>query len=402
MEAIILNTEFEFIAVVDVYKSFIWAERFDEAGDFEIYIPITDAPPYFIQKNYYVLTKKSKTLMTIDTISIESAEEGGAFYTVSGKCIKNLLSRRIVWNKTIFATEENEVDNGDGTTRMEYVEQNLQNGVEKLLNENVIGLPDDNKFIAARRIPNFIFERSDDERITKLTFEAEYLGEDLYSVISTLCKENEIGFELTYHETYTKDGQDYTNAFVFKLVAGTDRSYEQTENPYVVFAPKYDNIFKTNYIDSDASFKNVTLVVGESDLDEDGNEISRVQHVEYTNNEMRSGLDRREVFTDATSLSTDDGYGGTLSPARYAAQLRQKGIDTLMECTTITAFEGEVDPSQMYEYGIDYNIGDIVQIANEYGHEGRAYISEFVMSCDESGISAYPTFKIIEKGVYEK
>ena len=49
----------------------------------------------------------------------------------------------------------------------------------------------------------------------------------------------------------------------------------------------------------------------------------------------------------------------------------------------------------MYKYGEDFFIGDIVQIANEYGHEGRAYISELVISQNEDGVSIYPTFQTI-------
>lgn len=40
-------------------------------------------------------------------------------------------------------------------------------------------------------------------------------------------------------------------------------------------------------------------------------------------------------------------------------------------------------------------MGDIVQIANEYGHESTVRILEVVSSEDENGKSVYPTFKTI-------
>jgi hypothetical protein len=123
--------------------------------------------------------------------------------------------------------------------------------------------------------------------------------------------------------------------------------------------------------------------------------------IEVTSCDDIYGLDRREAYTDATSTSMEDEYGGVLSPERYEAILRQKGYDTLIDNTPNTAFEAEVDPEAMFVYGRDYFIGDIVQVVNEYGIEGRAYISEVIMSCDDSGTYMYPTFKIIEKGVYE-
>lgn len=52
----------------------------------------------------------------------------------------------------------------------------------------------------------------------------------------------------------------------------------------------------------------------------------------------------------------------------------------------------------MFKYGEDFFNGDVVQIANEYGHETRARILEIVMSEDNEGVSLYPTFKTIEEG----
>ena len=51
----------------------------------------------------------------------------------------------------------------------------------------------------------------------------------------------------------------------------------------------------------------------------------------------------------------------------------------------------------MFRYGEDFFNGDVVQIANEYGHETKARIVEIVMSEDEDGNSVYPTFKTIEQ-----
>ena len=56
-------------------------------------------------------------------------------------------------------------------------------------------------------------------------------------------------------------------------------------------------------------------------------------------------------------------------------------------------FEGEVETNKPFEYGVDFYIGDVVQLQNEYGIEGPAYIAELVFSVNESGRAVYPTFK---------
>ena len=38
---------------------------------------------------------------------------------------------------------------------------------------------------------------------------------------------------------------------------------------------------------------------------------------------------------------------------------------------SITSFEGETETTIMFQYGKDFFNGDIVQIANEYGHETK-------------------------------
>lgn len=77
------------------------------------------------------------------------------------------------------------------------------------------------------------------------------------------------------------------------------------------------------------------------------------------------------------------------------AKLKARGSENLSEYTAKTAFESKVEATQLFKYGEDFFIGDIVQIANEYDHEGRAYISELVISQNEDGVSIYPTFQTI-------
>ena len=187
-----------------------------------------------------------------------------------------------------------------------------------------------------------------------------------------------IGFKITLNDE---------KQFIFELYAGSDRSYDQTENPYVIFSPKFENIINSNYIESKASLKTVTLVGGE------GEGADR----RYTTVGGGSGLNRRELFTDARDISSNVGSDDALTDAEYMAQLQQRGKEKLAENVSITSFEGETETTIMFQYGKDFFNGDIVQIANEYGHETKARILEIVRSEDKDGYSVYPTFKTIEQ-----
>ena len=354
MDVTVLNTNLDAISIVDVYESFIWTDRYYEYGDFELFTSMTDTILSYIRQDYYLQSRESEHVMIIEKIRINSDSENGNHITVTGRSLESILDRRIVWGqKTITGT--------------------LQNGIRTLLNENVIS-PADNK----RRISNFIFEASTDPAITSLKIDAQYTGDNLYDVINKICSERSIGFKVTLNNN---------KQFVFKLYAGADRSYDQSVNPYVIFSPKFENIINSNYVESKSALKTVTLVGGE------GEGSAR----KYTTVGGGSGLNRRELFTDARDISSDVGDGVVLSDAAYTAQLQQRGKEKLAENTDVTSFEGQVETTVMFRYGEDFFNGDVVQIANEYGHETKARIVEIVMSEDEDGNSVYPTFKTIEQ-----
>jgi len=351
MELLVLNTDFQSIAVIDTYESLIWTDRYNEYGDFEIYFAMDTGLLEYLKEDNYLWLKDSEHCMIIEDIKIDADTEDSNHLIVTGRSLESILERRIIWGQRIF--------NGD-----------LQSAIQTMLNENIIS-----PSITDRKISNFIFTASTDSKITGLTIDNQYTGDDLYTVIKGLCQENNIGFKIVL----TDD-----NKFEFSLYAGADRSYDQTENPYVVFSPNFENIINSNYYSSKANLKNVTLVAGE------GEGASR----KTTTVGSASGLSRRELFTDARDISSDTDEG-TLTDAEYTAQLVTKGQKDLADHTIVTAFEGEVEVTRLFKYGEDFFIGDIVQIANEYGNEGSAYISELIISRSKDEISIYPTFKTI-------
>lgn len=352
MELLLLDTDFEPVAIVDSYKSLIWTDRYDSYGDFELYVPATPEAFSIFCIDYYLWSKNSDHVMIIEKLTVDTDAETGNYLTVTGRSLESILDRRIVWGQKVLSGS-------------------FQDAIKTLLEESFIS-----PTIEERKVANFTFEASADKKITDLTIDTQFTGDNLYDVIHDLCEENNIGYSIKLNNQ---------NEFVFRLYSGVDRSYEQTENTYVVFSPSFDNMINSNYYVSKAELKNVTLVGGEGE----GNSRKTVAVGNA------SGLDRREIFTDARDVSSDT-ESGTVSTTDYEEQLKEQGLLTLSENITKTAFESEVDATQLFRYGEDFFIGDIVQVTNEYGVEGAAYVIEFVMSEDENGYSSYPTFQMKE------
>lgn len=352
MELLIMDENFAGVSTLDIFESLIWTDRYYACGDFEIYMPCSEKMLSTLKQDMYLYLRESEHVMIIEDIQIDTDVEDGAHLTVTGRSLESILDRRVIWNLTTLSG-------------------GLQAGIKKLLNENAISPSD-----PARQIPNLIFEDSTDTKITNLSLNAQYYGENLYDVICEVCESNEIGFKITLNES---------NQMVFSLYAGTDRSYEQTENPYVIFSPGFDNLLNSNYISSKKTLKTVTMITGE------GEGSDKKKAVAECSNGAGSGLNRREMHTDASGISQTDGEN-TISDEAYTALLQRQGIDELAQNTRTESFEGEVSSGRTYTYGTDYFMGDIVQNVNEFNIEATSRVTEYIMSQDESGIERYPTF----------
>lgn len=353
----VLNDKYESIDIIDTFNSLIWTDRYYECGDFELSMLCSPYLVSIMQKGYYLWCKESEHMMIIEEVQITSSEEG-LVLLVLGRSLESILDRRIIWDQTILDAQ-------------------LQDCVEKILNENIIS-PSDEK----RKIENFVFQKNETELSTESeNIKAQLRGDTVYDVIETLCSSYSIGFKVILSED---------NHFVFSLYKGTDRSYEQVDNPYVIFSPKFDNIEESSYIEKNTDYKNVVLVAGEGE----GSEKKTISVSE--DDKDFSGLERRETYENASDISSTSS-SGTISSEDYNSQLKQRGIDALNESGVYQYFDGTIDINRVFKYGIDFEVGDIVQLSNEYGIESRARIIEIIISQDPEGFKMYPTVEIMKE-----
>ena len=224
----ILNTNFERIAIIDSFSSAIWTDRAREAGDFQLDVFPTDENIEKCKQDRYIENIESGHLMIIESLKLNSGTTDGDILTLTGYSLEKILSRRIIWKDTqLFGS--------------------LQNGIKQLINDAIIA-PE----IAERRISNFVFADSTDQRITSLVVSKECkCGDNLYETIKDLCDEYEINFKVVL---------DSNKRFVFSLYSGELRSYAQSANPYVVFSPDFENIISNEYSSTKENYKNVCLV----------------------------------------------------------------------------------------------------------------------------------------------
>ncbi|MBQ9014472.1 MAG: leucine-rich repeat protein [Bacilli bacterium] len=361
---VLYNKNFEQECIIDTFNSLIWTTRYQKPGDFEIYIsPYTELFKK-AKLDYYIYNKNSEQMMIIENIKTEIDVEKGTFATISGRSLESILDRRIIWDTTWYAGS-------------------IVDCIKLLIDKNII-----DPSYSKRQIQNFewggvLGTDYQISQITKLGIDFQSKGENLLTAIQNISKEYNIGFKIIC---------DINDNFKFKLYlyTGYDRSANNIEGNIVVeFSPNNDNLQESNFIEKNEKYKNVTLIGGEGDSDK--------RQYEELYSDKYEGLDRREIFTDASSINRSlDGH--ILSLAEYKRQLKEKGKENLNNNELEEVFDGKVlaNSAMMFEYGKDFFIGDIVSLRNEFDKTGTSIITEIVESYDSKGYLFTPAFTKID------
>jgi len=102
-----------------------------------------------------------------------------------------------------------------------------------------------------------------------------------------------------------------------------------------------------------------------------------------------------EIYVDARDISSDT-ESGTIPDTEYNALLVSRGQEKLAEAPMELNYTGQIEPTVNFIYGTDYELGDIIEIINEFGTANAARITEIIESWDENGHTIVPTFNTEE------
>ena len=428
----ILNEDLQMIGVVDAYKSLIWATRYRELGDFELYVRATTEALDLLRIGRYVVREDDEMVCRIKKITLTTDPENGNYLTVTGTDAKGYLDQRIIWGtETVNGLVETFVR--DQITKTLISPSNASRQLLKPNGGNVLALG------SAAGLTETATEQ----------ISYKNLGEKV--------REYCMAFGWGYKVTWSPGG------LTFALYKGTDRTDS------VVFSPEYENLAATAYTEDYTLQGNVALVAGTGE----GEARSRAT-VGFA-----SGTERHEIFVDADDISDEISYeslkavyplsGATIVqsgdvyyyqlatmsielddqnlkawliaeypsgtvvtiggveyfqisninvallpsgapadddtvqvlPIIYAGYLTARGREKLSELGALTSFEGSVIPNVTFTYKEDYFLGDLVTVRNEYGIQKVARIVEVIEVNDDTGYSIEPSFEYLESGAEE-
>ena len=352
MDVYVLAPDRTIIGVVDQYQSFIWTERYYAAGDCELYVRATKQNRELLQTGNFLTKEEGGSLCLITSVEAKTDANNGSWMIVKGKDARSILNQRVViQQKYVYSQSAKSIITG-------MINDNIRNATQanrniSMLNINTDGVPDDE----CRQDTGIFY---------------------LLDKIVEICKMFGYGSKMTW---------GYTKMLIFYLYVGTDRSKHQIVNPWVIFSEDFNNLSGSDYTFDVSGYKNAAYIAGEGD----GVDRMMVQIDEG------SGLDRRELFVDAKSLSKK-GEGGDLTDAQYEHMLLDYGKEQLTGHIAVSSFSGTIlSNADTYKYGTDYNLGDIVTIQNPLGISYDARVVEVIESDDAQNGHVYiPKFETLD------
>ena len=341
------NNIFTRIAIIDYATSIIWVKRFNNNGEFELYIKASEELYEFFQGDIFITRDDRDTGMIVEKIKLTTDPENGDYLTISGRSVEAIMLWRII-QRAVYSQANT---TAEMIIRDQISRQLIYNPI--LINPGAI------PWISIAAAQGYADE------VTR-----QYTGKSLMDIVRDLCVTFDYGFQFVW----TGSG------FEFQLYKGTDRSFDQTENTFVVFSPEFENLGNTEYLRDTSNYANGAIIGGEGE----GNDRTFV----WVMPEGVEGYQRRVIYIDARNTSSDN---GSLTPKQYKAMLAEQAKEQLELRKVTTEFNGEILNYNSYTYGVDYNLGDKVSIKNSYGIVGNAVITEITEVEDENGYRLIPT-----------
>lgn len=362
----------ELIGIIDTAQSIIWKSSFYDVGEFEIYTEFTDTARSLLVPGNYVTRPDNEECGVIERVEISGLSD--KMIIASGRFVKSILDRRIVYFASRTGTGDEHIWTCQGATLSGNVELAVR-GLIYYTAINAAGF--DPIDIEKRNIPEIYWTNDDISGITKTITTGDSSEQDaekqvtyknLFDYTESVLKEYEIGAKMWLDLDRL--------LFRYKIYQGVDRSADNTggNNP-VIFSADFDNLESVSYIFDNSLSKNTALVGGE------GEGISR--KCAFFESEL-SGLDRREVFVDASSISTTYKEGDVdkeYPDSVYRKMLETQGRQSVGELQQTESFDGTIDATNsQFKYGIDYNLGDLVTVQDK---DIGKYINTRVLSVTE-------------------
>ena len=364
MELYILDSFLRRVAVIDVFESLIWTDRYKELGDFQLVIAADSASRGLLLKNTLIASDFSYRVMKLETIEDSVDADGNKMLTVTGNSLEKILVQRVA-AEALYGPVDPPGEGEDALTVPTWDLEGLPADLARYIFDQICveGLLSDSD-VLPYIVGGTIFP-SDTILEPSSSISWQLPPKSLYDAIKEVCDLFDMGFRLVRDPVLCN--------LHFDIYMGRNRTSDQTIDPAVVFSPELDNLTNTKELTSVAEQMDAAYVFS-----------PRGTKLVYAGDasDFTVGFERKVLMVDASDLT---------DATDIDAALIQRGQVALAEHRGLQLFDGEINQQSSYRYGVDYNVGDLVEQRDANGFANYLRVTEQILTSDGEGERSYPT-----------
>lgn len=378
MEPYTLSRTFLKRDIIDNFLSIIWTERYYGDSEVELVVPASYDMINKLQVGVFLGIDDSDEIMIIESMDISDGK------------IKLTGIALLPWfnNRFIRTTSNHEdrywylSDSPPGFTLWTILYYMCHSDSPYLVpGSNIIGIPNP-EFLAIPGLTVLDIDMSGDNIKVAVPYGP------VYDAMKEIAITYQIGMQIKLD--YSDEEIYYIG---FRAYRGIDRTSYQNINPIIQFSPEMDSFTNIKELQSIAALKTNVYAFAPGLKSAEGDPplttlagVSALSGVQYTEFDLRALM----IFAD--DLTTDQ-VGS--SQDNVIDILNSRAHDALTTNHFVKAVDGEIVPESQFKYGVDYDLGDIIEVQGNSGIVQTARITEYIRSQDASGEKAYPTVSMI-------
>lgn len=129
----IYDQDLTMTGAIDDAASAIWTGRYCKAGDFELCLSASSQSAGLLKEGGYAKREDKDSLCVIERVELQEDAESGDRLIASGRDLKSLLERRIVWEQTSLDGDV------EGCLRRLVLENAIETAPERVIPGLILG-----------------------------------------------------------------------------------------------------------------------------------------------------------------------------------------------------------------------------------------------------------------------
>ena len=371
MELFTLNRNFIEQYVIDKFISAIWTERYYGDSEIELVVPPTQDMIQRLPVGTFVGLVGSKEIMIVDT-----ADNEGGKLKVTGSSLLSFLNNRFIRTSNKHEDRYWYLSGMTPGQILSYIVQQMCIDGPYLNGSTPTGIPNP----AALKIPGLSIKSSDTSG-SNVSIGVPF--GPVYDALRDIATTYLVGMQITLESV-----SDTSYSIQFRSYKGVDRTSGQSVNPPVRFSPQMDTLTDIKELQSIASF--MTLAYSFAPSNPGG--LAAAPGSDSLHDAPYTGFDLRALMTFEEDITTDM-VGG--NAATLLSLLNTRAHNALANHPFSKAVDGEIVPLNQFQYGVNYNLGDLIEVQGNSGVVQTSRVTEYIRAQDDAGERAYPTVAML-------